>query len=50
MQKEERLDMEVDDETDSVTVPGPVVRKSVTLGFAFCLRQHLKILYGINDQ
>lgn len=39
-----------DDETASVTVSGSVVRKSVTLGFAFCLRQHLKILYGINDQ
>jgi len=49
MQKQERLDMEVDDETPS-TVTKSVVRKSVTLSFVFCLRQQLRALYGITDQ
>lgn len=50
MGKEERLDMQVDDETALYAVATTVVLKSVTLGFVFCLRRHLKIVYGITDQ
>lgn len=50
MQKEERLDMDVDEEAKPPSVSDSVIRKSVALSLAFGLRQHLKSLYGVTDQ
>lgn len=50
LQKEERLDMDVDEEAPALAISGSIIRKSVTLSFVFCLRQQLKTVYNITDQ
>lgn len=49
MQKEERLDMVIDEDARPA-VGIDVVRKSVVLAFVFTLRHHLKLIYGVTDQ